>query len=147
MSDFIQKVNEYTKLDVFESAGWSKTFEVIGDVVKIANAYQTYRDKFIEAYARVLSVQMANAYYIDMLSYIVENTEYDILRQAAQKLIDDINASVEDALMQIAAQAAEDGANVGLEYLAKLALNSNAYTAVALKVLVPSASLVNLLVL
>ena len=134
VNDFIQKVNDYTKLDVFESAGWSKTFEVIGDVVKIANAYQTYRDKFIEAYARVLSVQMANAYYIDRLNYIVENTEYDILKQAAEKLIGDINASVEDALMTVAAEAAEDGANVGLEYLAKLALNSNAYTAVALKV-------------
>ena len=134
VNDFIQKVNEYTKIEAFESAGWSKTFEVIGDVVKIANAYQTYRDKFIEAYARVLSVQMANAYYVDMLNYIVEKNSYDILTQAAQKLIDDINASVEDALMQIAAEAAEDGANVGLEYLAKLALNSNAYTAVALKV-------------
>jgi hypothetical protein len=145
VNDFIQKVNEYTKIDVFESAGWSTTFEVIGDVVKIANAYQTYRDKFIEAYARVLSVQMANAYYIDMLSYIVENTEYDILRQAAQKLIDDINASVEDALMQIAAQAAEDGANVGLEYLAKLALNSNAYTAVALKVYQTATSVADVL--
>jgi hypothetical protein len=134
VNDFIQKVNEYTKIDVFESAGWSTAFEVIGDVVKIANAYQTYRDKFIEAYARVLSVQMANAYYVDMLEYIVNNSEYDILKQAAQKLIDDINASVEDALKQVAAEAAEDGANIGLDYLAKLALNSNAYTAVALKV-------------
>ena len=134
VNDFIQKVNQYTKIEAFSSTGWSTAFEVIGDVVKIANAYQTYRDKFIEAYARVLSVQMANAYYIDMLNYIVEKNSYSILTQAAQKLIADINASVEDALMQIAAEAAEDGANIGLDYLAKLALNSNAYTAVALKV-------------
>ncbi|MBQ6066722.1 MAG: hypothetical protein IJK89_07855 [Clostridia bacterium] len=145
VNDFIQKVNQYTNIEAFSSAGWSKTFEVIGDAVKIANAYQTYRDKFIEAYARVLSVQMANAYYIDMLNYIVEKDSYDILTAAAQKLINDINASVEDALKQIAVEAAEDGANVGLEYLAKLALNSNAYTAAALKVYQVSVSIADAL--
>lgn len=145
VNDFIQKVNQYTNIEAFSSAGWSKTFEVIGDVVKIANAYQTYRDKFIEAYARVLSVQMANAYYVDMLNYIVEKNSYSVLTQAAQKLIDDINASVEDALMQIAAEAAEDGANIGLEYLAKLALNSNAYTAAALKIYEGAVSVADIL--
>ena len=134
VNDFIQKVNDFAKLDVFESDAWGTTFEVIGDVVKIANAYQQYRDEFIEAYARVLSVQMANAYYIDMLQYIVDNTEYAILKTAAEELIADINKSVEDAVTEILAKVAEDGASIGAEYLLKLAANSNAYTAVALKV-------------
>ena len=145
VNDFIQKVNDYTKIEAFESAGWSKTFEVIGDVVKIANAYQNYRDQFIEAYARVLSVQMANAYYIDMLNYIVEKDSYDILTAAAQKLIDDINASVEDAIQQIVDQMAQDAADMGVNYLAQLALNSNAYTAVALKVYQVSTSIADVL--
>ena len=145
VNDFIQKVNDFTKIDAFESAGWSKTFEVIGDVVKIANAYQNYRDQFIEAYARVLSVQMANAYYIDMLNYIVEKDSYDILTAAAQKLIDDINASVEDAIQQIVDQIAQDAADMGVNYLAQLALNSNAYTAVALKVYEVSTSIADVL--
>lgn len=134
VDDFIQKVNDYINVDLFESTGWSKTFEVIGNVVKIANAYQNYRDKFIEEYARVLSVQMANAYYIDLLEYIVEQDSYPILTQAAEKLIADINTSIEEAITDLLASVAEDGAGIGTEYLAKLALNSNAYTAVALKV-------------
>lgn len=145
VNDFIQKVNDYVNIDLFESAGWSKTFEVIGDVVKIANAYQNYRDKFIEAYARVLSVQMANAYYVDMLNYIVEKNSYSVLTQAAQNLINDINSSVEDAISKIVASAAEDGASIGVEYLLKLAFNSNAYTAVALKVYQASKSIADTL--
>ena len=134
VNDFIQKVNQYTNIEVFESAGWSTTFEVIGDVVKIANAYQNYRDQFIAAYARVLSVQMANAYYLDMLQYIVDNSESEALRTAAQNLIDDMNASVEDVVAEILAQAASDAAEVGVDYLLKLAVNSNVYTATAWKV-------------
>ena len=134
VNDFIQKVNDYIPLDFTETEGWGTAFEVIGDVVKIANAYQNYRDEFVEAYAKVLSVQMANAYYIDMLQYIVEKNSYDVLTKAAAKLINDINKSVEDVLGELLAKIAEDGASVGTEYLIKLAMNTNAYTAVALKV-------------
>ncbi len=134
VNDFIQKVNDFIPLDFTETEGWGTAFEVIGDVTKIANAYQNYRDKFIEAYAKVLSVQMANAYYIDMLEYIVEKDSYNILTRAAEKLIADINKSVSDVLEELVAKIAEDGASIGTEYLIKLAMNSNAYTAVALKV-------------
>lgn len=134
VNDFIQKVNDYIPIDFTQTEGWGTAFEIIGDVTKIANAYQNYRDKFIEAYARVLSVQQANAYYLDMLQYIVDKNSYPVLTQAANKLIADINKSVEDAIVEIAKAAAEDGVGIGAEYLINLAMNSNAYTAVALKV-------------
>lgn len=134
VNDFIQKVNKYANIDLFKSAGWSTTFKVIGDVTKIANAYQNYRDKFIAAYANVLSVQMANAYYVDMLQYIVDNAKYDVLVKAAAQLIEDINKSVEDVIGEIVAGAAGDAAEIGVDYLLNLAMNSNAYTAVAMKV-------------
>lgn len=134
VNDFIQKVNDYIPLDFTQTEGWGTAFEVIGDVVKIGNAYQNYRDQFIAAYAKFLSVQMANAYYIDMLQYIVEKNSYSVLTKAAQNLIDDIEKSVNDAIAEIVAKIAEDGASLGTEYLLKLAANSNAYTAVALKV-------------
>ena len=134
VNDFIQKVNQFTNIELFASSGWSTAFEVIGDVTKIANAYQNYRDQFIEAYARVLSVQMANAYYIDMLQYIIDNSNNQDLRTAAQELIANINSSVEDVIEDILAGAAGDGVDVGVDYLLRLALNSNAYTAVALKI-------------
>lgn len=138
VNDFIQKVNDIANIEaisnVVESSGWSTAFDVINTAIKVGNAYQTYRDKFIEAYANVLSIQMANAYYIDMLQYVVDNSEYDVLKTAAANLIADINASVEDVLQQIVAEAGGDTASVGVDYLIKIALNSNAYTAVALKV-------------
>ena len=134
VNDFIQKVNQYAKIDVFASQGWGTAFDVINGVIKVGNAYQTYRDEFIDAYAQVLSVQMANAYYIDMLQYIADNTEYEVLATAAENLIAKMEASVESVLADIAADIAGDGTEMAFEYLAKLALNTNVYTATALKI-------------
>lgn len=145
VNDFIQKANKYLNIEAFASSGWGETFKVINTAAKIGNAYQNYRDKFIEAYARVLSVQKANAYYIDLLQYIVDQNSYGILTQAAQKLINDINSSVEDVLEKIAAAVAEDGAAIGADYLIDFAMNSNAYTAVALKVYQTATSIADFL--
>ncbi len=134
VNDFIQKVNQYANIELFASEGWGTAFDVINGVIKVGNAYQDYRDKFVKAYAEVLSVQMANAYYIDMLQYVADNTAYSVLATAARNLIAKMEASVESVLAEIAAQAAGDGANMAFEYLAKLALDTNVYTATALKV-------------
>ena len=134
VNDFIQKVNKYAKIEVFASEGWGTAFDVINGVIKVGNAYQEYRDKFVKAYAEVLSVQMANAYYIDMLQYVADNTAYSVLATAARNLIAKMEASVESVLADLAAEAAGDGANMAFEYLAKLALDTNVYTATALKV-------------
>ncbi len=145
VNDFIQKVNKYAKIEVFASEGWGTTFDVINGVIKVGNAYQEYRDKFIKAYAEVLSVQMANAYYIDMLQYVADNTAYDVLATAARNLIAKMEASVESVLADLAAEAAGDGANMAFEYLAKLAMNTNVYTATALKVYQIGTSIANVL--
>lgn len=145
VNDFIQKANKYLDIDLFKSSGWSTTFQVIGTVVDVANAYQNYRDEFIAAYANVLSVQMANAYYIDMLTYISDNTTNEVLKAAADKLIADISKSVQDVIAEIAASAAADGVEKGIQTLGSIAMNSNAYTAVALKVYQGAASVANFL--
>ncbi|MBR5409520.1 MAG: hypothetical protein IK104_02530 [Clostridia bacterium] len=134
VNDFIQKVNQYANIEMFASSGWSTAFDVINGVIKVGNMYQTYRDKFIAAYAKALSVQRANAYYIDLLQYVADNTDYAVLKTAAENLIADMNASVESVLAEIAAEAAGNTGATALNYLAKLAMNSNVYTAVALKV-------------
>ena len=134
VNDFIQKVNKYANIELFASEGWGTAFDVINGVIKVGNAYQEYRDKFVKAYAEALSVQMANAYYIDMLQYVADNTEYDVLATAARNLVSKMEASVESVLADIAGQAAGNGANMAFEYLAKMALNTNVYTATALKV-------------
>ena len=145
VNDFIQKVNKYANIELFASEGWGTAFDVINGVIKVGNTYQEYRDKFIKAYAEVLSVQMANAYYIDMLQYVADNTTYSVLATAARNLIAKMEASVESVLADLAAEAAGDGANMAFEYLAKLALNTNVYTATALKVYQIGTSIANVL--
>lgn len=138
VQDVVEKAGDIIKIDAFEkvleSEAWGTTWTVISDVTKIAHAYQTYRDQFVEEYARVLSVQLANQYYIDLLQYIADNTPYDILKQAAAKLIDDMNASVKSVVDEVLQDAVMDGVSLGIERLKDLALESNVYTATAKKV-------------
>lgn len=138
VQDVVEKAGDIIKIDAFEkvleSEAWGTTWTVISDVTKIAHAYQTYRDQFVEEYARVLSVQLANQYYIDLLQYIADNTPYDILKQAAAKLIDDMNASVKSVVDEVLQDAVLDGVSLGIERLVDLALESNVYTATAKKV-------------
>lgn len=128
----IIKAEEFTK--VIESEAWGTTWQVIGDVTKIAHAYQTYRDQFIEEYSRVLSVQLANQYYIDLLHHIADTTPYDILKQAATNLIADMTANVETVVLEVLSDALMDGVSLGIDRLIDLAMNSNVYTATVLDI-------------
>ncbi len=138
VDDFIQTVEgiinaeEFT--NVVKSEAWGKTFQVIGDVTKIAHLYQTYRDQFVEEYSRVLSVQLANQYYIDLLQHIADTTPYDILKTAATNLIADMNASVMSVIDDVLQDAVADGVSLGLERLIEYAMNSNVYTATVLEI-------------
>lgn len=128
----IIKAEEFTK--VLESEAWGTTWRVIGDVTKIAHAYQTYRDQFVEEYSRVLSVQLANQYYIDLLHHIADTTPYDILRQAATNLINDMTANVQTVVDEVLQDAVMDGVSLGIDRLIDLAFNSNVYTATVLEI-------------
>jgi len=145
VNDMIQKVNKYLNIEVFESAGWSKTFEYIGYIGKAINAYQDARDKFVKAYAEILSVQMANMYYVDMLQYIVDQNSYAPLTQAASDLIEEIQAGVAEALQKVFEEIATETANDALNTLAKAAMDTNAYTAAALKIYQVGTSVVDVL--
>ncbi len=128
----IIKAEEFT--NVIESEAWGTTWKVIGDVTKIAHAYQTYRDQFVEEYSRVLSVQLANQYYIDLLHHIADTTPYDILKQAATNLIEDMNANVQSVVDEVLQDAVMDGVSLGIDRLVELAFNSNVYTATVLEI-------------
>ncbi len=137
-ADFVEKAGDIIKAEEFtkvlESEAWGTTWQVIGDVTKIAHAYQTYRDQFVEEYSRVLSVQLANQYYIDLLGYIAETTPYDILKTAATNLIADMNANVQTVVDEVLQDAVMDGVSLGIDRLVDLAMNSNVYTATVLKI-------------
>lgn len=133
-NDFIQKVNKYLKNDTIASEEWSDVFKYLNIAIDVANAYQTYRDKLIEAYARVLAVRQANGTYIDFLTFIADNASNESLKAAAVYLRDTMNDSLEDQLKLIIAEIAKDGATVGVNYVLDIAVNSNVYTAAADKI-------------
>ncbi len=137
-ADFVETVADLVKNEEFtkviESTEWGTAWQVIGDVTKIAHAYQTYRDQFIERYSRVLSVQLANQYYLDLLQHIADTTPYDILRTAANNLIDDMNANVQTVVDEVLRDAVRDGVSLGVDRLLDLAMNSNVYTATVLEI-------------
>lgn len=146
VNDMIQKVNAYLKIDLFASQGWSKTFEYIGYIGEAINLYQNARDKFVAAYAEILSVQMANMYYVDMLQYIVDKQNaYAPLKAAAEELIAEIQAGVEEALQKALAELAGEAADAALDTLATAAMDSNVYTAAILKVYQVGTSVVDIL--
>lgn len=133
-NDFLQKLNKYLKNDTIASAEWSEVFKYLNIAIDVANAYQNYRDKLIEAYARVLAVRQANGTYIEFLGYIADNAQNASLAAAAKYLRDTMNDTLEDQLKLIVAEIAKDGATVGVNYVLDIAVNSNVYSAAVVKV-------------
>ena len=135
LNDLIQKVNSYVEIsDVLTSTEWSTAFKYIEWAIKVGKLYEKSRDQVILAYAQILSVQAANEYYKEMLQYIVDNCPYSVVVTAAANLIKDIDESVEKLIKGEILDAAGFAASRLFETAAEIALNTNAYTAVALKV-------------
>lgn len=135
INDLLQKVNNYVNVsDVLKSAEWSTAFKVIEASIKIGNFYEEERDKIIDAYARILAVSAANDFYLDFLQYIVDTTSYDVLKTAASNLITKINSSIADLVGDEFKALAVTTGSIAVQKALEAAMNSNAYTAVALKV-------------
>jgi hypothetical protein len=134
-NDLLQKVNGVIKFsDTLNSAEWNTAFKAIKTAIELGNLYEEQRDKVIEAYAQILSVQAANEYYKDFLRYLANNCTYNVVATAANNLVAHINDSVEDILKDEAGNSLAMVGSKFFEKAARLAMDSNAYTAVALKV-------------
>ena len=135
LNDLLQKVNGFVKIsDTLSSTEWSTAFQYIEWAIKVGKLYEKSRDRVILAYAQILSVQAANEYYKEMLQYIVDNCPYNVVVTAASNLINDIEESVESLIKGEVLDAAGFAASNLFNTAAEIALNTNAYTAVALKV-------------
>ncbi|MBR4765147.1 MAG: hypothetical protein IK085_00110 [Clostridia bacterium] len=135
LNDLLQKVNGFIEIsDVLQSKEWSTAFQYIEWAIKVGKLYEEERDRVILAYAQILSVQAANEYYKEMLQYIVDNCSYDVVVTAASNLITDIDESVEKLIKSEVLSAAGFAASKLFTTAAEIAMNTNAYTAVALKV-------------
>ena len=135
LNDLLQKVNSYVQIsDVLTSTEWSTAFQYIEWAIKVGKLYEKERDKVIQAYAQILSVQAANEYYKDFLQYIVDNCSYSVVVTAASNLITEIDESVESLIKSEVLKAGGFAASELFDTAARIAMETNAYTAVALKV-------------
>ena len=135
LNDLLQKVNSYVKIsDVLTSTEWTTAFNYIKYAIQLGDLYEEERDRVIEAYARILSVQAANAFYKEYLSYLADNCTYNVVASAARNLIENIDKSVESIIKNEVLNAGGFAASKVFDTAARIAINSNAYTAVALKV-------------
>jgi len=134
-NDLLQKVNGYVKIsDTLTSNEWTTAFKYINYAIKIGNLYMEARDEVIEAYARIISVQAANELYKDFLEYVASTTDYDVVVTACNELINDIETSVDELISDEVLKATGFTASNVLTTAARIAMDTNAYTAVALKV-------------
>ena len=134
-NDLLQKVNGYVKIsDTLTSTEWTTAFKYIKYAIELGDLYEEERDRVIEAYAQILSVQAANDYYKDFLNYLANNCQYNVVVTAARNLVDNINSSVKDIIKKEVLNAGGFAASKVLNTAARIAMQSNAYTAVALKV-------------
>jgi len=135
LNDLLQKVNGYVKIsDVLTSTEWTTAFKYIEYAIKVGKLYEESREEVIKAYAQILSVQAANEYYKDFLQYIVDNCDYGVVVTAASNLINEIDESVESLIKSEVLKAGGFTASKVIDTAARIAMETNAYTAVALKV-------------
>jgi hypothetical protein len=134
-NDLLQKVNGYVKIsDTLTSTEWTTAFKYIKYAIELGDLYEEERDRVIEAYAQILSVQAANDYYKDFLNYLANNCQYNVVVTAARNLVENIDASVKEIIKKEVLNAGGFAASKVLTTAARIAMNSNSYTAVALKV-------------
>lgn len=146
VTSFIETLNEYFSIfDFVDSDTWSSLTGVVGTLIEVGYALEDIKNSLIATYEQIMTVQLANAYYIDMLEYIAENVEYDTMATAAENLIDEIEQSVEDLIATYLEDILSSESGTILNLLASLALNSNAYTAVALTVYNTASSIADVL--
>ncbi len=138
-AQFIEKLNGFLDdysdvLSFVESAEWSTTFEVVNILIEAGHAWQDIREGLIEAYSQIMSVQLANAYYVEMLEYVAANTTYEPMQTAATQLIEEATTAIEEQIAFFLNEATQDLQNQGINALISLAVESNVYTATAKKV-------------
>ena len=139
VASFMEKLNGFLDdhsdvLSFVESAEWSTTFQVVNILIEAGHAWQDIREGLIEAYSQIMSVQLANGYYVEMLQYVADNTEYEPMRTAALQLIEEATTAIEEQIAFFLNEATQDLQNQGIDMLLNLAAESNVYTATAKKI-------------
>lgn len=146
----LEKLNglleKYTDaLSFVNSDTWGTVFGVVDFLINAGKAYSDIRTGLINAYARIMSIQLTNGYYVEMVQYVADHTDYAPMRRAAQELVTEASRAVEEQLASMVEEATRGQVNNVINSLLNLAVNSNVYTATAMKVFNIAGSVANVL--
>ena len=132
---FLHDVEDVLKWEEFSnvinSEDWGLAWKIIGEAKHILDLFTHYREEFIDLYARILSVQAANQYYIDLVKHIAATATNENLRKAASNVVGYMTTSIHEAINQIVLRFVDDTVVLTTQTLVDIALNSNVYTATA----------------
>ena len=122
--------------EIISSDTWGSVSSAIGYSIKFADTFQEIKAAVVKAYAEILSVQMANAYYIDLLDYIVADASVDYapLKTAAAQLKEEATTAVDEQLAALADAALKSQADEVTGLIINAVADTNVYTATAKKV-------------
>ena len=135
--DLVEKVSKYTdKLDFVNSDTWGSINSTLDIVIKAANTFEEVKDSVIKAYSEIISVQMANGYYLDLLDYIANDAsiEYQPIKTAAAQLKTEATTAIEDQLAALVDAAVKSQSNKITSTIINLVADTNVYTATAKKI-------------
>ena len=137
-AEIIEKIDSFTHvLDLAESSEWGTAINVLKTAIDIGNTANDFYKKYVEAYARVLSIQSASIYYADLLDFIVANVSGNhasTIRSAANnikaQMTWDFATARNNILLELAGEAVKQGVYTGIS----IAMDTNTVTAVIKKV-------------
>lgn len=133
-AEVIEKIDSFTHvLDLAESTEWGTAINVLKNVINVGNMANDFYKKYVEAYARVLSIQSASIYYADLLDFIIANVSgnhADTIKNAAREIKSQMTETFEQSRNRILAELVTEAAIDGIEAGISAAMKTNTITAV-----------------
>ena len=138
-AELIKKANEYIgkytdALSFVESDTWNTVFTIVNYAIQAGKTFEEIKSGVIEAYSEIISVQMANGYYLEMLQYVADNTSYAPMKTAATELIKEATTAVNEQIVDIINSALSGTRDKLISVVIDAACDTNVYTATANKV-------------
>lgn len=138
--EVIEKANQIFNNEnlgnIISSDTWGSIGSAIGTAITVLDTVQEMKAAVVKAYAEILSVQMANAYYIELLDYIIadETLDYAPLKTAAAELKYEATTAINEQLAALADAALQSQADEVTGLIINAVADTNVYTAAAKKI-------------
>jgi len=133
-AEIAEKIDSFTKvLDLANSTEWGTAMNVLKNVINFGTMANDFYKKYVEAYARVLSIQSASIYYAELLDFIiakVSGNHADTIRAAANNIKGQMTETFEQSRNRIIAELVTEAAIDGIETGISAAMKTNTITAV-----------------